>query len=215
MFTPSLWDCKGEVQIRRKMDFELYKTTRDFSTEYGTFTGLVWGAAFLAFTQGMVGGSLMTMTAGMCLSCLGLIMPVYLAWRYKQHLTAPGDRVSWGMAWTFAFFTLIYASTITGVIQFLYFNFIDKGQLMEFLQAAMSSEEVISQYTRMGAADILEQSRNQLALIAGLSPMELTLNMYANSIMGSIILSIPVAFVAHRKCRDIKTEVDRILANNK
>ncbi len=197
------------------MDFELYKTTRDFSTEYGTFTGLVWGAAFIAFTEGMVGGSFMTMTAGMCLTCIGLIMPVYLAWRYKQHLTAPGDRVSWGMAWTFACFMLIYASTVTGVVQFLYLNFIDKGRLMNFLQAVMSSQEVIDQYTRIGAADILEQSRAQLSLIAGLSPLELTLNLYANSIMGSIFLSLPVAFVAHGKCRDMKAQLDRILAKNK
>jgi len=199
----------------KTMDFELYKTTRDFSTEYGTFTGLVWSAAFLAFTEGMVNSNFLTLTAGMCLTCLGLVLPVYLAWRYKQHLTAPGDRVSWGMAWTFACFTLIYASTVTGVAQFIYFNFIDKGRLIEFLQTIMSSKEVIGQYTRIGAADILEQSREQLALIAGLSPIELALNLYANSIMGSIILSIPVAFVAHRKCRDMKAELERILAKNK
>ena len=119
------------------------------------------------------------------------------------------------MAWTFACFTLIYASTVTGVAQFIYFNFIDKGRLIEFLQTVMSSKEVIDQYTRIGAADILEQSREQLALIAGLSPIELVLNLYANSIMGSIILSIPVAFVAHRKCRDMKAELERILAKNK
>lgn len=197
------------------MDFELYKTTRDFSTEYGTFTGLVWSATFLAFTEGMVSSSLVMVTVGMFFMCLGLIMPVYLAWRYKQHLTVPGDRVSWGMSWMFASFMLLYASTITGVVQYFYFCFIDKGQLIEFLRAVMSSKEVVDQYTRIGAADILEQSREQLSIIAGLSPLELTLNLYANSIMGAIILSIPVALVAHRKCRDIKAEVDRILAKNK
>ncbi len=194
------------------MDFELYKTTRDFSTEYGTFIGLTWSATFIAFSEGMVTGNAMMMMAGMFLLGVGIGMPVYCAWRYKQHLQRPGDRVSWGMAWVFAYFTLIYASLLTGVAQFVYFNFFDKGRLMDYVQTIFASREMAEQYRMIGATDMLEQIKAEMTAVAGLTPVELALNLFANNILYSIILSVPVAIVAHRKCTDIKAKLDQMLA---
>lgn len=197
------------------MDFELYRTTKEFCAEYGTFTGIVWSITFLLCTEGLTGNNILYLMLGMGLLLICLITPFYFAWRYKQHLTTPGDRVPMGMAFFFAIFMLVYACIITGVAQFLYFNFIDKGRLLEYFQATMSNPEVINQYKQIGAAEILEQSRTQLQEIANLSPLELTLNLFANSILGSVVLSIPVAFVAHKKCTDMKAVMQQFMANKK
>ncbi len=197
------------------MDFELYRTTKEFCAEYGAIIGIAWSATFILFTEGLIGNNILYLTLAMGMTLICLAMPFYLAWRYKQHLTTPGDRVPVGIAFFFAIFMLIYACTITGVAQFLYFNFFDKGRLIEYFQATLSNPEVINQYKQLGAADILEQSRTQLQEVASLSPLELTLNLLANSILGSIVLSIPVAFVAHKKCTDMKAVMQQFMANKK
>jgi hypothetical protein len=71
---------------------------------------------------------------------------------------------------------------------------------MQFL----SSPETEAQYKTIGASDILEQSKTALTELANLSPLDLTLNLFANNLFIALLLSIPVAMVAHRKCRDIR-----------
>jgi len=187
------------------MDFNLIKTTRDFSVEYGTFLGIVWLATFLIFVTTMTGGNIFMMMMAMFCMTLTVIMPFYLAWRYKQHLLKPGDQVSWGTAWLFAILMFLYASIFTGVGQFLYFNYIDRGQLIDFFSSVLSAPETQRQYELIGATDLLEQTKDQLALLAQLSPFDIAISMFGNNITISIMLSIPVAFMAHRKCRDMKS----------
>lgn len=63
----------------------------------------------------------------------------------------------------------------------------------------------------MGASDILNQSKIQLKVMASLSPLDMALNLFANNILISIVFSFPVAFVAHRKYRDMKTEMKKFI----
>ncbi len=193
------------------MDIELYKTTRRFSVEYGTLLGIFWSATFLILTEGLTENNPFVIMLGMFMMGLSIFLPFYFAWRYKQHLTTPSDRVSFGMAWGFSAMMFLYASFITGVTEFLFFKFIDKGQLFAYFQQTLSAPEIIKQYKEMGASDILNQSKIQLKVMASLSPLDMALNLFANNILISIVFSFPVAFVAHRKYRDMKTEMKKFI----
>lgn len=182
------------------MDLELFKTTRDFAIEYGTALGLIWLATFITFMGGMTGGNILMMMFSMGFMGVTALMPIYLAWRYKQHLLRSGDRVPFGIAWIFTILMFFYASVIAGVGEFLYFQYIDQGRAIDFFMRFLSSPDTEAQYQMMGASDFLEKSRMQLQELAFLSPLDITLNLFVNNIFISLLYSLPVAAVAHRKC---------------
>ena len=195
------------------MDFELYKISREFSLEYGTILGIIWLITFFTCMNGMMGGGALLMLFGMGFMGISALMPFYLAWRYKQHLK-PGDRVPMGIAWLFSALMFFYASIIAGVGEYIYFQYIDKGRAMEYFMQFLSSPETEAQYKIIGASELLEQSKTALAELANLTPLDLTLNIFANSLFIALLLSLPVAFVAHRKCHDIRLSVNELNRHN-
>ncbi len=195
------------------MDFELYKISREFSLEYGTILGIIWLITFFTCMNGMMGGGALLMLFGMGFMGINALMPFYLAWRYKQHLK-PGDRVPMGIAWLFSALMFFYASIIAGVGEYIYFQYIDKGRAMEYFMQFLSSPETEAQYKTIGASELLEQSKAALAELANLTPLDLTLNIFANNLFIALLLSLPVAFVAHRKCHDIRLSVNELNRHN-
>ena len=195
------------------MDFELYKISREFSLEYGTILGIIWLITFFTCMNGMMGGGALLMLFGMGFMGISALMPFYLAWRYKQHLK-PGDRVPMGIAWLFSALMFFYASIIAGVGEYIYFQYIDKGRAMEYFMQFLSSPETEAQYKIIGASELLEQSKAALAELANLTPLDLTLNIFANNLFIALLLSLPVAFVAHRKCHDIRLSVNELNRHN-
>ena len=195
------------------MDFELYKISREFSLEYGTILGIIWLITFFTCMNGMMGGGALLMLFGMGFMGISALMPFYLAWRYKQHLK-PGDRVPMSIAWLFSALMFFYASIIAGVGEYIYFQYIDKGRAMEYFMQFLSSPETEAQYKIIGASELLEQSKTALAELANLTPLDLTLNIFANNLFIALLLSLPVAFVAHRKCHDIRLSVNELNRHN-
>ena len=183
------------------MDLELFKTTRDFAIESGTVLGVIWIATFFTFMSGITGGNILLMMFSMGFMGLTVIFPIYLAWRYKQHLNKAGDRVPFGIAWLFTILMFFYASVITGAGEFLYFQYMDQGKFLDFFMRFLSSPETEAQYQMMGASDFLEKSRVQLQELVNLTPLDITLNLFVNNIFVSLLYSPIVATVAHRKCR--------------
>ena len=161
----------------------------------------------------MMGGGALLMLFGMGFMGISALMPFYLAWRYKQHLK-PGDRVPMGIAWLFSALMFFYASIIAGVGEYIYFQYIDKGRAMEYFMQFLSSPETEAQYKTIGASELLEQSKAALAELANLTPLDLTLNIFANNLFIALLLSLPVAFVAHRKCHDIRLSVNELNRHN-
>ncbi|MCR4836809.1 MAG: DUF4199 domain-containing protein [Bacteroidaceae bacterium] len=195
------------------MDFELYKISREFSLEYGTILGIIWLITFFTCMNGMMGGGALLMLFGMGFMGISALMPFYLAWRYKQHLK-PGDRVPMGIAWLFSALMFFYASIVAGVGEYIYFQYIDKGRVMDYFMQFLSSPETEAQYKTIGASELLEQSKAALAELANLTPLDLTLNIFANNLFIALLLSLPVALVAHRKCHDIRLSVNELNRHN-
>lgn len=172
--------------------------SQGFAIEYGTILGIAWLIAFGFVVGGMITGNLFYSMIGFGWIGLSVLIPFYLAWRFKQHLNE-GERVSTFAAWIFAFLLFVYACFFTAVGHLIYFTYIDGGRLLEAFQSLLSAPEVESQYTTIGAADMLETARSQLQVIQGLTPMEISLALFENNVFFSLLLTIPVAFIAHRK----------------
>ncbi len=171
---------------------------QSFAIEYGTFLGIAWLTTFGFIVGGFVSGNLLSMLAGMAAFGLSCLFPFYLAWRFKQHLNV-GERVSRLVAWSFAFLMFTYACMLAGVGHLVYFTYLDHGQLMQVFHTTLFSPEAEAQYKAIGASDMLATARDQFSLIQSLTPMQMTLALFENNIFISLLLTIPVTFVAHRK----------------
>ncbi len=180
------------------MNPEHYKMAQSFAIEYGTFLGAAWLTAFACFVFVIVSGNLFAMMAGMAVGTLALVMPFYLAWRFKQHLDV-GERVSAFVAGCFAFLMFTYASMLAGVGHLVYFTYMDNGQLLNAFHTTLFSPEAEAQYKAIGANDMLLTARDQFDAISQLTPMQIALALFENNIFFSLLFTLPVAFVAHRK----------------
>lgn len=180
------------------MNVEHYKMSQSFAIEYGTFLGIAWLIAFGFVVGGLTTGNLIYSLMGFGWIGLSVFIPFYLAWRFKQHLDE-GECVSAFAAWVFAFLLFVYACFFAAVGHLIYFTYIDGGQLLEAFQAILTAPEVENQYTAIGASEMLETARQQLQVIQGLTPIEISLALFENNIFFSLLLTLPVAFVAHRK----------------
>lgn len=180
------------------MNYEHYKMARSFATEYGTFLGIEWSIVFVSFVMAITQESLIGPFACMFLFGLAPIFALYFAWRFKQKLDV-GEQFSYGIAWIFSAFMFLYASLLSGVVEFVYFQYLDEGQLFGAFQKALNMPEMVEQYKAMGCEELLETTRMQLGELEMLSPLDLTLNIFGNNIFFSFILSFLVAVVAHMK----------------
>lgn len=184
------------------MNSEHYKMVQGFAVEYGTILGLSWLITFGLMIAGMLTNGLFYLAAGFVSMGVTLILPFYLAWRFKQHLDT-GERVSFFLAWMLAFLMFLYACIFAGAGEFVYFTYMDHGRLMRVFQEVLFAPEVEAQYRAAGANDMLDIARIQFDMMRNMTPMQLTLILFENNIFVSMILSLPVAFVAHLKAKEI------------
>ena len=82
----------------------------------------------------------------------------------------------------------------------------DQGRTLDLFMRLLSSPETEAQYEMMGASDFLAKSRMELQELANLTPLDITLNLFVNNFFFSLLYSLPVAAVAHRKCRLINPD---------
>ena len=181
-----------------QMNAEHYKMAQSFAIEYGTFLGIAWLITFGFVVGGLVSGNLLAMLAGFASFGLSCLVPFYLAWRFKQHLEN-GEQVARLVAWSFAFLMFTYACMLAAAGHLVYFTYLDHGQLMQVFHTTLFSPEAEAQYKAIGASDMLATARDQFAMMQSLTPMQITLALFENNIFVSLLLTIPVAFVARRK----------------
>ncbi len=180
------------------MNVEQYKMVKAFAGEYGILTGLAWCITFLVIVSGMTTMNALLMMMGMAMMCALIAVPMYFAARLRSHLDAD-EQLSTGASWIFALMMLFNANLVTAVVEFCYFNFIDKGRLVETFRVTMSSPEAAATYRQMGMGDTLQTLQQTVDVLASLTPLDMAVNLFFNNILTVLILAIPVAYIARRK----------------
>ena len=197
-----------QKKTNKKVEIDLleqYRSARAFAMEYGAFLGIIWVLVFCALLGGFIGGSVLLVFLMLFFMALSVVAPFYLAWRFKQHLVS-GEQYTWMAAWSFAMLMFLFASLITAVAEYVYFALIDGGMMFDMLYAMLTNPEIEAQYKAIGEMQLLETTRQQLDMAASLTPLDIAINAFANSLMFSMLFSLPVAYVAHRKSREINLD---------
>ena len=169
---------------------------RPYAMEYGTFVGLCWGAAFFTYAEGIAYGNGLLILLCMMLLGVGAVMPFALAFRLNRKLWMQGARLHYWQGLLFALSMFAYASLLSGMLAFAYFEWLDSGKLVEQIIAMASQTEMAEIYRQMNMGEQYDQMMMMMNQMDELSSLEKALMVFNNNFFTGFILSFIVAVVA-------------------
>ncbi len=169
--------------------------SRQYAMEYGTFLGIAWTIVFIIYVMGFRTGNGLFFFLGLTgLACL-LILPFIFAWRIKK-LQPDNEGLGFIRALSFTINLFMFACIFTGACEFVYFNYMDGGQLTEAVRKMFTSPEMKEAYTNMGLSETYSQMQDNLTQVSNLSAFEKTEMLFNSNFLFSVILFLPVSLVA-------------------
>lgn len=174
-------------------------THRQYAMEYGTFIGIAWGCAFLAYVEGVASDNALLVLAGGALCLVGAVIPFLFGARLNRKMAAVDERMSYLPALLFSFSMLMYACLMDGLIMYAWFEFADSGRLFDALDRMMKTPELADIYRQSGMGEQYEQAKVMLKELGMLPAWEKALSMINNNFFLSLLLSFAVAKVVSLK----------------
>ena len=169
------------------------KPLKEYAMRFGTAMGIFWIFKFIFLPLGFKVPFLQLLF--IILTCL---VP-FLGYRYARTFREKycGGEISFIQAYAFVIFMYFFASMLTTVGHFIYFNFIDNGFITDSYLAQL--EMLKSNVTGDMEASV-DQLIETFNLIAEISPVQLTIKLFFQNIFYGSLLALPTAlFVMKRK----------------
>ena len=129
----------------------------------------------------------------LCLPLLGC----YLGRRFNRHIP---DEMSFGF-WRSYLFCLsmhMYACLLTGAAEYVYFKYMDGGALLDTFYNVLNNPATTEAYRSMGMENSITMLRETLDLLAGLSVFDITLALFNQNVMFSLLLALPTALFVRK-----------------
>ena len=167
---------------------------KSFAAEYGTFLGAGWLVTFFLLIYGMNSLNAEIELAGFILLLIQPLFAIYLAWRFKQHI-ATGHRATWGQATLFAAGMFGCACTLSSVVEYLFFRFIDKDRTVTTIVNMLKDPNIQMQAKAMG---IRQDMETIMELYSAMTPLDITVMLMSESIFIALILMLPTVYMAQR-----------------
>lgn len=188
-----------DMTEKRMMDASL----RGGAMNMGTVLGLYYVAKFCLFPLGMRSG-----LAGMLFIVLTLLVPVVahgLTKRYRLMSPSAGF-TGVGQAWRFVMMMFVYASLLVAVAHYVYFAFIDHGALMAAYDESLAQFGAMAAEVAAGDAAAvqaqIEMMRETMNRVAGMSPIEMTMELLVNNVFWGCVLGLPIAVLNGRRVKE-------------
>lgn len=166
-----------------------------YAMRFGTYMGLFWIAKFFLFPLGLE----MPVLQWIFLS-LTIYVPI-LGYKFakKYRDTLCGGAISFFHAWLFVTFMYLFASLLTSVGHYVYFQFIDNGYIAStYLGMIKNAGKELN-----GADDLLKQLEEAVNLFAGLRPIEIIMQLLSQNMLYCSVIAIPTALILKKK--EVKT----------
>lgn len=183
---------------------EIKRTTNQYASEYGFFIGIIWIATFICYSEGISNDNMGLLASCLIPALLSIFIPMLLALRINQKLFAIGERFGLGRAYLFSMSMFTFASILSGVVNYAYLAFLNKGALLNKLSAMFNDPSVMGVYKQMGME---EQYRELMTAVNGLTPLDISLSLFSNGIMMGLIASILLAVIASFDLNKINGEM--------
>lgn len=129
----------------------------------------------------------------LCFVLCTLFVPI-LGYLYslKFRNTCCGGTISFSRAFIFTVCMYIFAAMLTAVAHYVYFQFIDKGFLMDMYRQQLNDLKTIAQDN---LANSIDQIMIAFDTVAALTPIQLTFQLISQNVFYGVILSLPTALL--------------------
>ena len=163
---------------------------------YGTVMGIFWTLKFVLFPMGMQSPLLL-----MAFFLLTLIVPVVGFFMVRQYRDREcGGAITFSRAFLFTSFMYLFATLFVTIAHYIYFRYLDHGMIVNTYQ------DMLDQMAGMATTDIkasLDQFQQALDIIAGLSPLEISIQLITQNVFYCTLLALPTAGLVMRKPKNV------------
>lgn len=164
---------------------------RNYAMQFGTILGVYYILKFILYIVGLKTNSL-----GFLFLILTLAVPFigYYYGRMFRDKVLKGY-IGFAQSWLFIFLMYIFASLLVAVAHYIYFQFIDKGFILETLY------HLHDQFTAMNLPDMefqLIQLKDNLDIISKMSVMDITLALFSFNMSFGSLVALPTALFVKR-----------------
>lgn len=162
---------------------------RNHCMNFGLWVGLLCSLSFLAAVY--ANGSLLMSQMGNILGIIAFITAGRLIRRYRQVMYP----INFRQACRMSILTYFFATLIVAVVQFVYFRYLDHGQVAEQMQTLLEMPEYQQMLQHIaGQSDIKEIMDGAMSLMH--NPIQMTVQLMWMNIILSLLLTIPTALIA-------------------
>ena len=170
---------------------------RKFIMEYGSILGLCWTAIFACYVIGFRSQNGFFMLLAICGVIALLPLEFYLGIRIKKRSLQLDINLSFLFSFMNILSMFMYACLLSGCIEFIYFAYIDKGELFNSINTMLASADIKELYHQTELSAYYEQITEMIQELELLSAFDKTMLLFNNSFLTSLILSLPVAATAY------------------
>jgi hypothetical protein len=178
-------------------------TLQQVAMHYGTLMGIFWTLKFVLFPMGM--NAPVLLVAFFLLTFIGV--PV-LGFRFAQQYRNRECQGSINFSKAFLFTASMYffATLFVTIAHYIYFQYMDNGLIVTTYQDMLTQMADVATTEDMKTS--LEQFQQALDIMAGLSPLEISIQLITQNIFYCTLLSLPTALLVTRKPKN-KQELNK------
>jgi len=167
-----------------------------YAMRLGTIMGVYWIVKFIFFPLGIRIPFLQFVFLAMTIAVP--FLGYYFVKMFRNKVL--GGFISFAQAWAFTVLIYAFAGLLVAVAHYIYFQYIDNGFLLEVYNASVQEVKNLGATGMEGYIEQLEQS---LELISGLTPLQLTFQLFNMNLMSGVFLGIITALFVMRKNPDV------------
>ena len=161
---------------------------------YGTLMGIFWTLKFALFPMGMTQPVLLV--AFFLLTFIGVpVLGYRFARQYRDRECA--GTVTFTRAFLFTTFMYLFATLFVTVAHYIYFRYLDHGLIVSTYQDMLTQMTEIANTDEMKAS--LDQFQQALDMMAGLSPLAISLQLISQDIFYCTLIAVPTALLVKRQ----------------
>ncbi len=167
-----------------------------YAMRLGTIMGVYWIVKFIFFPLGIRVPFLQFVFLAMTIAVP--FLGYYFVKMFRNKVL--GGFISFAQAWAFTVLLYAFAGILVAVAHYIYFQYIDNGFLLEVYNASVQE---VKNLGVAGMEGYIEQLEHSLELISGLTPLQLTFQLFNMNLMSGVFLGIITALFVMRKNPDV------------
>ena len=170
---------------------EKRKNFQEAAMRYGTVMGIFWTLKFVLFPMGMQSPLLL-----MAFFLLTLIVPIVGFFLVRQYRDRECEGVlTFSRAFLFTSFMYMFAALFVTIAHYIYFRYLDNGLIVTTYQDMLNQMSGIAT-TEMKTS--IDQFQQALEIIAGLSPLEISIQLITQIVFYCTLIALPTALLVRK-----------------